>query len=94
MTIYIDRNNRCHLDPAPDRTQIKTDFFEGKCQEFVEGYCFRPDGGKIALPDGTELDSGAIYPWKPYEQLAQYQAIYERSGNPDYAEALQILGVI
>lgn len=94
MTIYIDNEHHCHLDPAPDFVEVQTDFFAGKCREFVEGYCFRPDGAKIAMPDGTELDSGEVYPWQPYEQLAAYQDIFERSGNPDYAEALQILGVI
>lgn len=81
-TIYIDSDNKCHVVSDGAMTAVETDFFDGKCDAFVEGYCC--DVGE----NGT-----AIYPWKNYEELDSVQRDYERQLLNDYKEVIQILGV-
>ena len=37
-TIYIDENFKCHLDNDGTMITVETDFFDGKCKAFIEGY--------------------------------------------------------
>ena len=80
-TIYIDSEFKCHLTNDCTMTEVQTDFFDGKCDAFIEGYCFEPDKGKH-------------YPWKPYAPLDEAQREYERQLLAEYAEALNVLGVV
>lgn len=72
-TIYVDSLHHCNRDDDGAMTAIQTDFFTGRCDTFVEGYCFESDTG----------NGEKIYPWKPYNELAAAQAQYEL----DIAEA-------
>lgn len=45
---------------------IETDFFDGKCKEFIEGYCCIEDG------------SITVYPWKDYSILEMAQQTADR----------------
>lgn len=65
-TIYIDSDFRCHISNDGTMTAVETDFFDGKCDAFVEGYCYE-----------TRENSIAIYPWKPYDELSAAQTQYE-----------------
>ena len=78
MTIYIDSEYRCHTT-NPDGTfrEIETDFFDGKCQTFIEGYLFVPSGYSWTRSDGEVFRGEMIAPFKPYDQLAAAQAQYE-----------------
>lgn len=78
MLIYVDSENRFHTS-NPDGTlrEVETDFFDGKCDSFVEGYCYE-----------EKENSVAIYPWKPYEELDAAQREYERQMLADYESAL------
>lgn len=76
-TIYIDSEFKCHTSNDGTMTAVETDFFDGWCDAFVEGYCFRP----------TE-NGNYIYPWKPYEELDAAQREYERQMLADYESAL------
>lgn len=78
MTIYIDNDFKCHTQNDGTMIEVETDFFDGKCTEFIEGYRFVPDGETWTGEDGTEFLGEMIAPWKDYEQLAVYQSIYER----------------
>lgn len=84
MTIYIDSEYRCHTT-NPDGTfrEIETDFFDGKCTTFIEGYRFVPSGENWTRSDGVVFHGEMIAPFKPYDQLAAAQAQYEA----DMAEA-------
>ena len=62
-TVYIDSKYRCHVSDDGTMTAVETDFFDGKCDAFVEGYRCIP-GGMTA-------------PWKPYSELAAAQRQYE-----------------
>lgn len=76
-TIYIDSDYKCHLTDDGTMTAVETDFFEGKCDTFIEGYRFVPAGATWVRSDGVEFRGEMVSPWKPYDQLAAAQQQYE-----------------
>lgn len=79
MKIYIDLNFRCHtMNTGGNLREIETDFFNGKCQTFIEGYRFIPTGETWTRSDGKSFRGEMIAPWKDYKGLAAAQAQYER----------------
>ena len=77
-TIYIDSENKCHVANDGTMTAVETEFFGGKCDAFVEGYCYE------VKENGT-----AIYPWKDYAELDNAQREYERQLLAEYEAALE-----
>lgn len=92
-TIYIDYDFKCHITDDGKMTAIETDFFEGKCDEFVEGYRFVPSGESWTRSDGVVFHGEMISPWKPYTELDNAQREYEKQLLATYAEALRTVGV-
>jgi len=92
-TIYIDSEYKCHLSNDGTMREVQTDFFDGKCQEFIEGYRFVPAGESWVREDGTVFTGEMISPWKPYSELDQAQREYEREQIADMKAALNLLGV-
>lgn len=76
-TIYIDSDFKCHNSNDGTMTAAETDFFDGKCTAFIEGYRFIPSGESCTLSDGVVLHGKMVAPWKPYAELAAAQAQYE-----------------
>lgn len=91
-TIYIDSEHRCHTT-NPDGTfrEIETSFFDGKCDYFIEGYRFVPDGESWTREDGTVFRGEMISPRKDYDELDNAQREYERAILADAENALAIL---
>lgn len=77
MKIYIDSNYKCHVADDGTMTAVETDFFDGKCDTFVEGYRFVPAGESWTREDGVTFTGEMTAPWKPYTKLAAAQAQYE-----------------
>ena len=73
MKIFVDSEFHCHTY-YPDGTfrEVESEFFDGKCATFVEGYCYDNSKGYVQR-----------YPYKPYNKIASAQAQYEL----DMAEA-------
>lgn len=95
MTIYIDNDYKCYTTPADGRVSIETDAFNGKCKQYIEGYRFVPAGETWIREDGEVFHGEMITPCRPYEILAELQALYEeeQAKQADMAAALEILGV-
>lgn len=95
MTIYIDSDCRCHTSPGEGLTAVDTNFFNGKCIRVIEGYRFVPAGETWVREDGQVFHGEMIAPWRDYELLAEFQALYEeeQARQADMAAALEILGV-
>lgn len=91
MTIYIDSECKCHVTDDGTMTEVETDFFNGKCQAFIEGYRFIPSGRKWTRADGTVFTGEMIAPWQPYDELDAAQRAYEREQMADMENALAIL---
>lgn len=69
MKIYIDNDFKCHLSNDGNMIEIKTDFFDGKCGTFIEGYRFVPASESWMREDGTIFTGEMISPWKDYFEL-------------------------
>lgn len=95
MIIYIDEDYKCHTTPADGLTAIETDVFDGKCRQYIEGYRFVPPGQSWEREDGQAFEGEMVAPWRDYELLAEFQAIYEeeQAKQEDMTAALEVLGV-
>ena len=76
-TIYIDSDFKCHVADDGTFTAVETEFFDGKCDTFVEGYRFVPSGETWTRPDGAIFTGEMIAPHTNYSILAAAQAQYE-----------------
>jgi len=75
--IYIDSDYKCHIANDGTMTAVETAFFDGKCDIFVEGYCYNDSKGYVQ-----------IYPWKPYKELDAAQRDYEKQLLEEYKTEL------
>ena len=93
MTIYIDSDYKCHTSPGEGLTAVETDAFDGKCRQLIEGYRFVPAGKTWTREDGEVFTGEMVAPWRPYEILAEFQAIYEeeQAKQADMAAALDAI---
>lgn len=93
MKIYIDNDYKCHVTDDGTMTAVETEFFDGKCDEFIEGYRFVPAGESWTREDGEVFEGEMIAPWKDYAELDAVQREYEREQLADAIAALNELGV-
>lgn len=91
--IYIDSDFKCHAENGDGRVAVETDFFDGKCTEFIEGYRFVPAGETWTREDGVEFAGEMVCPWTDYAELDAAQREYERQQLADMKAALELLGV-
>ena len=92
-TIYIDSEFKCHTVNDGTMTPVETDFFDGKCDTFIEGYRFVPFGESWTRSDGVVFQGEMVAPWKDYSELDAAQREYERALILDMQNALNKLGV-
>ena len=90
--IYIDSDCKCHVTDDGTMTAVQTDFFDGKCDELIEGYRFIPEGQSRTDPvSGRVFRGEMIAPWKPFAQLDAAQRKYEKAQLAEAQAALDIL---
>ena len=94
MKIFIDKDFKCHISDDGTMTAIETDFFDGYCDAYIEGFRFVPSGESWTRSDGVVFWGKMITPWKPYSELDAIQREYERQLLAVYAEALKTMGVV
>lgn len=105
MTIYIDSDYKCHTTTADGLTAVETNYFDGKCPAYIEGYRFVPSGSTWVRSDGAIFQGEMMAPWKPWDELDAAQREYEReqyaavtAQNAEYEAALSeietALGVV
>lgn len=92
-TIFIDSDFKCHSVNDGTMTAVETDWFDGKCDAFIEGYRFVPSGERWTRSDGEVFTGEMIAPWKPYAELDAAQRQYEQALILDMQNALNKLGV-
>lgn len=95
MTIYIDTDYKCHTTTADGLTEVETNYFDGKCTAYIEGYRFVPSGSTWVRSDGAVFQGEMVSPWKPWDELDAAQREYERAQyaavtaqNAEYEAAL------
>lgn len=87
-TIYIDFDFKCHSANDSAYTAVETDFFDGKCDAFIEGYRYIPAGAVWTREDGVTFTGEMIAPWKDWRELDEAQRAYERQLLAEYEQAL------
>lgn len=88
-TIFVDPVEfKCHVVNDGTMIEIETDFFDGKCDDFVEGYRFVPSGEEWTRVDGSVFIGEMVTPWKDYAELDEAQREYERELLRKYEQAL------
>ena len=93
-TVFYDSDFKCHTsNPDGAFREVETDFFDGKCDAFIEGYRFVPSGESWTRSDGKVFPGEMITPWKPYAELDAAQRQYEQALIADMQQALHTLGV-
>lgn len=76
--IYIDSNFLCHASSGDGLREAETDFFDGKCAAFIEGYRFVPAGESWTREDGTVFTGEMAAPVRDYAELEEIQSAVER----------------
>ena len=91
--IYIDSDYKCHTSDDGTMIAFEVDFFNDKCDAFIEGYRYIPSGESWTRADGVVFVGEMISPWKPYSELDAAQRQYELEQIADMKAALALLGV-
>lgn len=78
MKIYIDSDFKCHTSDDGTMREVQTDFFEGKCDTYIAGFRFVPNGETWTRSDGVVFHGEMIAPWKDYVELDNAQREHER----------------
>lgn len=92
--IFIDDDYKCHVNNYDGLfRKVETDFFDGKCDCYIEGYRFVPDGETWTREDGEIFEGEMIAPWKDYNELNIAQIRYETQAFDEYKQSLLELGV-
>ena len=77
-TIYMDSDFKCRTVGDDALAAAETDFFDGKCDAYIEGYRFVPEGESWTREDGAVSHGEMAAPWKPWQALDKAQREYER----------------
>ena len=92
MIIYLDADYKCHVANDGNMIAVETDFFNGKCSTFIEGYRLIPAGAEY---NGNIVAGDMYFPWVNYIELETAQITYEReeykrllAENAEYEAAL------
>lgn len=77
MIVFVDSDYKCYTSPGEGLTAVETEFFDGKCRQYIEGYRFVPSGQSWTREDGHRFTGEMVAPWRDYAILAELQSIYE-----------------
>lgn len=91
MTIYIDNEYKCYIENDGTMTEIETDFFNGRCRKFIEGYRFVPAGQTWTREDGEIFTGEMVSPLRDYEILSEVQEVYQEEQDKATAEIAAIV---
>ena len=76
MTIYIDSDHKCYVSAAEGRRAVETDFFAGKCGDWIESFRYVPKGETWVRGDGEVFTGEMLAPWKELREAYAAQTAY------------------
>lgn len=88
MTIYIDSDYKCYASASDGRRAVETNFFDGKCPEWIESFRFVPVGETWTREDREVFIGEMLAPWKDLSEAYAAQAAYVTAQNTQYEAAL------
>lgn len=77
MVVYIDNDYKCHVYNNGTMRAFDVPDFDGKCEEYIEGYRYVPPGERWVNPKGIIFRGEMTSPWKDYNELEKAQMQYE-----------------
>lgn len=80
-TIYIDYEYMCFTHMEEGMRAVETDVFDGKCDAFIRGHRFIPEGENWTRPDGVVITGEAVFPWRDFAILEAVQQKYEETSE-------------
>lgn len=88
MKVYLDRDFKCHTtNPDGNFREVDFDYFHDKCDAFIEGFRYVPDGEEWTDSYGNVHRGKMLVPWKNTMELDKAQWEYEQEKLAEY-EAL------
>lgn len=90
-TIFVDSDFKCHISNNGTMREIQTNFFDDKCDSFIEGYRFVPSGESWVRSDGVVFNGEMVSPWKDYAELDASQRQYELKRLADAEHRLAMI---
>lgn len=79
MIIYLDKDFKCHISKDSENyIEYETDIFDGKCNDYIEGYRIVPRGKAWSRGDGRMFEGEMVAPWRNTSTLREIQSAYER----------------
>lgn len=79
MLIYLDSDFKCYTSKNKNTIlTVETDFFNGKCNTFIEGYRFVPKDKTWVNNENIVFYGEMISPWKNFTDLDAAQRVYEQ----------------
>lgn len=97
MTFYIDNEYKIHLtnpNNIYEEVNYDGDFFDNKCDEFIEGFRFVPEGRTWIRWDQEKFSGIMIAPHTDIIHLENIQAQYVQEQFNDAVAALSLLGIL
>ena len=88
MIIYIDSEYKCYTSEADGRRAVETNFFDGKCPEWIESFRFVPAGETWMRSDGDVFKGEMVTPWKDLRDEYTAQTAYLERQNAHSESAL------
>lgn len=85
MTVYIDKDYKCHAEAGEGLRAFEVPFFEGKCGRFIKGCRYVPGGETWLRSDGVEFAGEMLAPAEDLGPLTAAQQLYEEM-YPELAE--------
>lgn len=77
-TIYLNERFECFVTENENTVMaVETDFFDGKCNAFIEGYRYIPEGHTWTRKDGEKFTGLMIAPFKEKAYLNAVQTAFE-----------------
>lgn len=94
MEIYIDSEFRCHTSAGEGLEAMETAMLDGKCQAYIEGCRFVPEGRVWERWDGERFAGEMTAPWMDHQALEAAQSMYEQSEAEHTAEIASLVEMI
>ena len=77
MLVFIDKDYKCHTKNLANYRLVNVPYFDGKCETFIEGFRYIPNGEKYKKETGEIITGKALLPFKDLILLETIQRLYE-----------------
>ena len=90
-TIYLDEQYRCSREPVDGLRALETEVFAGKCDAYVAGCRYIPEGESWVRPDGKVFTGPMVSAWGDHRKREAVQRRYEKEQLAELTQAMEIL---